>query len=375
MWDPVELADAVTQAAITRVARFHVTNEFGDWDRALHTLSFANAVRGGLARSGSRELVRGVYDAAMSVYLDRFLNVPPARLPKTNGQAPGPDLLEQLPNLLDRQQRVDEAAKLVVDYRASGAPVADLLEAVGGGLLREDRNFHTIQAVEAQHPPRRIDRRAGGRHPGPRGRRPLSRGARAHRPFPRSNVSDRPTLATRRTLVRGGVCLTAPDPEGVVAVFHGIREPFTFLSYPIPEPEAGAVVLKMRLANICGSDLHYWRGDADLVGRGFEMPYALGHEGVGEIFRLGQGVTTDSSAQPVRPRATVSSSATSTPAAAVPSVSATTPTLAPTGSASGCAAFATGRTSAAPSRSTTTCIRDTPCSGCLTGSPTRPWPA
>ena len=146
---PVQLAEAVTQAAITRIARFHVTNEFGDWDRALHTLSFANAVRAGLARSGSRELVRGVYDAAMSVYLDRFLNVPPARLPTANGRTSGSGLLEHLPNLLDRQQQVDEAAKLVVDYRASGAPVADLLEAVGGGLLREDRNFHTIQAVEA----------------------------------------------------------------------------------------------------------------------------------------------------------------------------------------------------------------------------------
>ena len=147
--DPVELAGAVTQAAITRVARFHVTNEFGDWDRALHTLSFANAVRGGLARSGSRELVRGVYDAAMSVYLDRFLNVPPARLPAANGHTSGSELLEHLPDLLDRQQQVDEAAGLVVDYRSTDAPVEALLAALGGGLLREDRNFHTIQAVEA----------------------------------------------------------------------------------------------------------------------------------------------------------------------------------------------------------------------------------
>jgi len=147
--DPVELADAVTQAAITRVARFHVTNEFGDWDRALHTLSFANAVRGGLQRSGSRELVRGIYDAAMSVYLDRFLNVPPARLPTANGHASGDELLEMLPDLLDRQQQVDEAAGLVVDYRATDAPVEALLESIGDGLLREDRDFHTIQAVEA----------------------------------------------------------------------------------------------------------------------------------------------------------------------------------------------------------------------------------
>jgi len=147
--DPVELADAVTQAAITRVARFHVTNEFGDWDRALHTLSFANAVRGGLARSGSRELVRGIYDAAMSVYLDRFLNVPPARLPAANGHTSAAELLATLPDLLDRQQQVDEAAGLVVDYRAIEAPVEALLESLGDGLLREDRDFHTIQAVEA----------------------------------------------------------------------------------------------------------------------------------------------------------------------------------------------------------------------------------
>ena len=148
---PVQLAEAVVQAAVTRMARFHVSNEFGDWDRTLHTLSFANAVRRGLMRSPSRELLRGVYDAAMSVYLDRFLNVPPARLPSLNGQPPkpGPDLLRQLPNILDRRQQVDDAARLVLEYRAGDGSADDLLAALGGALLREDRNFHTIQAVEA----------------------------------------------------------------------------------------------------------------------------------------------------------------------------------------------------------------------------------
>ena len=51
------------------------------------TFSFANAVRQGLRRVPSPELVRGIFDAAMSVYLDRFLNVPPAHLPDAN--APG----------------------------------------------------------------------------------------------------------------------------------------------------------------------------------------------------------------------------------------------------------------------------------------------
>ncbi len=148
---PVQLAEAVVQAAVTRVARFHVSNEFGDWDRALHTLSFANAVRCGLIRSPSRELVRGVYDAAMSVYLDRFLNVPPARVPSLNGQspAPGPDLLRQLPDILDRRQQVDDAARLVIEYRAGNGHDDDLRAGLGCALMREDRNFHTIQSIEA----------------------------------------------------------------------------------------------------------------------------------------------------------------------------------------------------------------------------------
>jgi hypothetical protein len=79
---PVELAGCVAYAAALRIARFHTSNEFGDWDTALHTFTFANAVHQGLRRSETPELLRGVFDAAMSVYLDRFLNVPAARLPE-----------------------------------------------------------------------------------------------------------------------------------------------------------------------------------------------------------------------------------------------------------------------------------------------------
>jgi hypothetical protein len=56
----VELASAVTLAAATRIARFPTSNEFGDWDTALHTFTFANAVEQGLRRSPSQELLRGV---------------------------------------------------------------------------------------------------------------------------------------------------------------------------------------------------------------------------------------------------------------------------------------------------------------------------
>lgn len=146
----VELAGAVSYAAALRIARFHTSNEFGDWDTALHTFTFANAVEQGLRRAPSVELLRGVFDAAMSIYLDRFLNIPAARIPQPNGRVDNPaNLLEQLPALLDRQQQVNQAGELVGRYLYSGGAPEPLLALLGSLLLREDRDFHTIQTVEA----------------------------------------------------------------------------------------------------------------------------------------------------------------------------------------------------------------------------------
>jgi nitrite reductase/ring-hydroxylating ferredoxin subunit len=144
-----ELAGAVSYAAALRIARFPTSNEFGDWDTALHTFTFANAVQQGLRRAPSVELLRGVFDAAMSVYLDRFLNVPATRLPEPDGSGDPGALLEELPGVLDRQQQVNEAGALVVSYLATGGEPEALLAALGAALLREDRDFHTIQMVEA----------------------------------------------------------------------------------------------------------------------------------------------------------------------------------------------------------------------------------
>lgn len=145
----VELASAVSLAAATRIARFPTSNEFGDWDTALHTFTFANAVEQGLRRSSSVELLRGVLDAAVSVHLDRFLNVPAARLPAPEPGAVPDELLEQLPHVLDRQQQVDEAGQLVASFLGAGGDPAAFVAALGSALVRENRNFHTIQCVEA----------------------------------------------------------------------------------------------------------------------------------------------------------------------------------------------------------------------------------
>lgn len=145
-----ELAGAVAYAAALRIARFHTSNEFPDWDDSLHRFTFANAVHQGLRRSPSPELMRGVFDAAMGVYLTRFLNVPPAPLPQPEETVEDPQaLLDDLLVLLDRQQQVNEAGSLVGRYLYSGGEPSRLLATLGKALLREDRNFHTIQAVEA----------------------------------------------------------------------------------------------------------------------------------------------------------------------------------------------------------------------------------
>jgi hypothetical protein len=83
------------------------------------------------------------------VYLDRFLNVPPARLPEAAEPGDPEELLRDLADLLDRQQQVDEAGTLVARYLGSGGPMERLLATLGGLLLRENRNFHTTQMVEA----------------------------------------------------------------------------------------------------------------------------------------------------------------------------------------------------------------------------------
>ena len=58
-------------------------------------------------------------------------------------------LLAELGDLLDRQQQVHEAGRLTARYLASGGDPAGLVAELGRLLLREDRDFPAIQAVEA----------------------------------------------------------------------------------------------------------------------------------------------------------------------------------------------------------------------------------
>ena len=65
--------------------------------------------------------------------------------------------------------------------------------------------------------------------------------------------------------------------------------------YEVPEPEAGGVILDMIRANVCGSEVHILKGHHPLIQPGCVM----GHEGVGRVASLGQGVRTDFAGQPL----------------------------------------------------------------------------
>ena len=90
-------------------------------------------------------------------------------------------------------------------------------------------------------------------------------------------------------------------PEtGLIAAFTGVRRPFELREYPVPEPRAGAALVKVELANICGSDMHIWRGEYK-ISRSLKEPYlvSMGHEMLGTIAALGEGLDTDSAGKPL----------------------------------------------------------------------------
>jgi nitrite reductase/ring-hydroxylating ferredoxin subunit len=142
-----ELGRAVAYAAALRMARFHTQNDHADWDEVHHAFTYANALHQAIVRTGSPELARGVYHGALRVYLDRFLNIPAARLP--SGPVDGPGDLAELDACWDQEGRVDDAGAIVYRYLAGGGDPARAVAALGHALLTEDAEFHWFQTYEA----------------------------------------------------------------------------------------------------------------------------------------------------------------------------------------------------------------------------------
>jgi threonine dehydrogenase-like Zn-dependent dehydrogenase len=84
--------------------------------------------------------------------------------------------------------------------------------------------------------------------------------------------------------------------KGRVTVYTGQPRTLNQSEYDVPDPEPGAIVVRMRQAGLCGSDLHIWRGD---LGGTPPTGRPLGHEGFGTIHALGAGVEHDFDGHPL----------------------------------------------------------------------------
>jgi nitrite reductase/ring-hydroxylating ferredoxin subunit len=158
---PADLGQSLAYGAALRVARFGNANEHGDWETAHHVFTHANALHQMLRRIGAAGIdgdiaaVRGIMHGAMALYLARYLNVPPARIPGDSN-----DQLDDLPadaetirtallDAFDRQRQVDLAARLVARHLTLGHPPQALIATLALVVLREDAGFHTYQMLEA----------------------------------------------------------------------------------------------------------------------------------------------------------------------------------------------------------------------------------
>jgi nitrite reductase/ring-hydroxylating ferredoxin subunit len=139
---------ALALGAGLRITRFHVQNDHGDWDIVHHGFTYANALHQSLSRAPAPDSWRGILHGAMKVYLDRFLNVPAARLP-TADPADGPGDLAELEACWDVQGQVDRAGRIVYRWIRAGGDPAAAVAALGQALLAEDAGFHWFQTVEA----------------------------------------------------------------------------------------------------------------------------------------------------------------------------------------------------------------------------------
>jgi threonine dehydrogenase-like Zn-dependent dehydrogenase len=85
-----------------------------------------------------------------------------------------------------------------------------------------------------------------------------------------------------------------PAP-GVLAATLVKPGKYEIREYPLPEPAAGCVLIRMEMSGICGTDKHTFQGyTAQYGGRQLEFPIIQGHENVGTIAAIGgDGKFTD----------------------------------------------------------------------------------
>jgi S-(hydroxymethyl)glutathione dehydrogenase/alcohol dehydrogenase len=73
------------------------------------------------------------------------------------------------------------------------------------------------------------------------------------------------------------------------AVLHAVGQPLVIETLQLDDPQVGEVLVEMKAAGLCQSDLHVMEGRNNSK---VPMPVVLGHEGAGVVLAVGPGVTT-----------------------------------------------------------------------------------
>lgn len=82
------------------------------------------------------------------------------------------------------------------------------------------------------------------------------------------------------------------------AVLRKFKDALKIEEVPIPKHvEPRAALVKMEACSICGTDVHLWQGSLSLK---VDLPVIIGHEMVGRIVTLGDGVRNDSVGQELK---------------------------------------------------------------------------
>jgi len=80
------------------------------------------------------------------------------------------------------------------------------------------------------------------------------------------------------------------------AVLEAFEKPLKIQTFPDPgEPAEGEALVAIRMAGICGTDVHLWLGQLAIP-----LPNIMGHESAGLIERLGRGLEKDWRGDPLR---------------------------------------------------------------------------
>jgi len=72
------------------------------------------------------------------------------------------------------------------------------------------------------------------------------------------------------------------------AVVPSLGAPLEIRDLPIPEPDAGQVVVRIEASGVCHTDIHAARGDWPVKPK---IPLVPGHEGVGIVVAVGEGTS------------------------------------------------------------------------------------